>query len=63
MRLRRLREAQGISIETLAQKAGVSARQLIRVEHGTPSPTVTWVLTIATALDVHPAELFRDASN
>ncbi|HWC35947.1 MAG TPA: helix-turn-helix transcriptional regulator [Mycobacteriales bacterium] len=61
MRLRRLREAQGLSIETLAEKAGVSARQLIRVEHGTTSATVTWVLMIAEALGVHPADLFRDS--
>lgn len=60
MRLRRHREAKSMSIDMLADLAGVAARQLIRVEHGKASPSVLWILDIASALDVAPSELFRD---
>jgi transcriptional regulator with XRE-family HTH domain len=59
MRLRRIREEAGLSIEALAHDAGVAPRQLIRVEHGTASPTVTWVLRVADALGVSPAVFFE----
>jgi len=60
MRLRRLREARGLSIDELANAGHLSARQLIRVEHGKASPSVLWILDVAGALGVDPTELFRD---
>ena len=60
MRLRRTREAAGLSIDDLAHRAGLSPRQVIRVEHGRASPSVLWILDIADALDVDPAVLFAD---
>lgn len=62
LRLRRHREARGLSIDELAHAAGVSGRQLIRVEHGRASPSVLWILDIAETLGVHPAELFTDGA-
>ena len=47
-----------MSLDTLANAAGVAPRQLIRVEHGTASPSVTWVMRVADALGVPPARLF-----
>jgi len=60
MRLRKLREFRGLSIDDLAHAAGLSPRQLIRVEHGRASPSVLWVLDIADALGVEPCDLFSD---
>ncbi len=60
MRLRRLREHRGLSIDELANAGNLSSRQLIRVEHGKASPSVLWILDVAAALQVEPSELFRD---
>jgi transcriptional regulator with XRE-family HTH domain len=60
MRLRRHREARGLSIDALADAAGVASRQLIRVEHGKASASVLWILDVARALDLDPGELFHD---
>jgi transcriptional regulator with XRE-family HTH domain len=59
-RLRELREQQGLTIEALADQAGVGARQIARVEAGRASPSLLWLLDVATGLGLEPAELLPD---
>jgi transcriptional regulator with XRE-family HTH domain len=63
LRLRQIRESKGLSRDELAHAAGVAARQLTRVEHGNASPSVTWLLDVCVALDLHPGELFSTVVN
>lgn len=55
--LRRLREAQDASQESLAHRAGITASSLHRIEIGQASPAWSTVRAIAGALDVTMAEL------
>lgn len=52
------RERAGLSMRQLAQASGTHASQLSRIERGIAGPSDTWKLSIATALDVSPDELF-----
>lgn len=60
VRIRGLREAQGLSLEDLAHRAGIGVRQLARVENGRGSPSVIWLFSLATGLGTHPAQLLID---
>ena len=56
--VRKLREARGWSIETLAQKAGMSAKTVGRIERGkTEDPRATTFSRLARALGVAEAEI------
>jgi len=55
--LRRLREAQGLSQEATAQRAGISLNSYSRIERGNAAPAWATVQRIADALDVSMAEL------
>ncbi len=57
--LRRLRQAQDLTQEELADRAGLSARYIGAVERGDASARITIVGRIAEALGVEPAELIR----
>ncbi len=60
--IRARRKAQGWSVETLADRAKLSPRQLYRVEAlETRSPGLEFLEKIAGALDSTLAELFIDA--
>lgn len=57
-RLRQERENAGLTLEELAERAGVSVRQLARVEAGRASPSLLWLLGVADGLGVDPRSLF-----
>ena len=53
---KRLRKAKGISQENLAVEADVDYQQIYRIEHGKINTTISTILSIAKALDIHPKE-------
>jgi len=55
--LRRLREAQGVSLAELARRAGVSRRYLTEAEGGRANLSVELLLRLAEALAVRPETL------
>lgn len=58
-RVRRLREAKGLSLRELARSAGVSAPMLSQVERGETSPTLALATKIAGGLDLTLSRLLR----
>ncbi|HYZ94035.1 MAG TPA: XRE family transcriptional regulator [Actinomycetota bacterium] len=58
-RVRRLREAKGLSLRELARTAGVSAPMLSQVERGETSPTLAVATKIAGGLDLTLSRLLR----
>ncbi|MGH2758875.1 MAG: helix-turn-helix domain-containing protein [Actinomycetota bacterium] len=58
-RVRRLREATGLSLRELARAAGVSAPMLSQVERGETSPTLSVAAKIAGGLDLTLSRLLR----
>ncbi len=59
-RIRSLRSAQGLSLEALAARSGVSRSMLSLIERGETSPTAVVLDRIATGLGVVLASLFED---
>ncbi len=59
--IRRLRQAQRLSIEALAFKAGVTSAHLSRMERGHGNPTWVTLRGVAGALGVTVAQLARAA--
>lgn len=57
-RLRELREAQGISMRTLASRSGLSANALSMIERGKTSPSVSTLYKLAAALGVSITSFF-----
>jgi transcriptional regulator with XRE-family HTH domain len=57
LRLRSLREAQGLSIQDLAKMAGVSSAAISYAERGRRKPNYIWLCKVAKALDVTLDEL------
>jgi transcriptional regulator with XRE-family HTH domain len=57
--VRRLREQRGLTQAQLAEAAELSSTYLGIIERGENVPTLTVILQIAAALDLHPVELFR----
>ncbi|PYN78398.1 MAG: hypothetical protein DMD96_21215 [Candidatus Rokuibacteriota bacterium] len=57
VRLRRIRERQGLTQEALAQKSGVSRAYLSRLEMGRHDPPLSRLRKIAKALRVKVSEL------
>ena len=60
--IRGLREDRGWTQAQLAEAAGLSSTYLGILERGENVPTLSVVLQIADALELHPKELFRDYS-
>jgi transcriptional regulator with XRE-family HTH domain len=58
-RVRRLREAKGLSLRDLAREAAVSAPMLSQVERGETSPTLTVATKIAAGLGLTLSQLLR----
>jgi transcriptional regulator with XRE-family HTH domain len=59
--LRKTREAQGLSRESLAGRAGISLRSLERIEAGKVNPHRATLHVLAAVLGVSPDEL-REAA-
>lgn len=58
--LRALRENQSISARQLAEKSGISAAMISRIESGQVSPSISTMTSLSNALDVPFVSLFRD---
>ena len=58
--VRRFRLAKGLTIESLAQDAGVSYSYLGEIEPGLRNPTLAVVDALATSLSIEPDLLLRD---
>jgi transcriptional regulator with XRE-family HTH domain len=58
-RIRALREAMGLSLRDLGERAGVSAPMLSQVERGETSPTIATAGRIAGGLDLSLSQLLR----
>lgn len=56
-RLREHRLGAGLTLEDLAERAGVSYRHLSDAEHGLVNPSLLWVRDVASALGAHPGTL------
>lgn len=56
-RLRQARKERGLSQQGLAERAGISASFIARIEQGRGYPSVTNVFTLAGALGVEPSRL------
>jgi transcriptional regulator with XRE-family HTH domain len=59
--IRRLRDAQGLSLRALGEATGFSASFLSQVENGQASPSIASMERIAIALGVTLAEFFMEA--
>ena len=59
--LRKLRVRKRLSLHRLAERSGVSAAAIHRIEHGGMVPTVSTLLKIATALE-RPLSYFTDGA-
>jgi len=60
--VRRLREARGLTVRAVAERAGFSASFLSQVENAQASPSISSMERIASALDVTLGEFFQAAS-
>lgn len=60
-RLRTLRSARGITLEETAARAGMSARQVQRVEAGAVDPRLSALMGLAAALEVSFAALLLES--
>lgn len=58
--LRRLRVERGISQDDLALSAGVERAYVGYLERGARNPTIMTLEKIATALEIHIGQLFRE---
>jgi transcriptional regulator with XRE-family HTH domain len=61
-RVRELRDAQGFSLDALAERSGVSRSTISLIERGQSSPTATVLDKLATALAVTLASLFEESA-
>lgn len=62
-RLRRLRQARGLSQETFALEVGLDRSYIGGIERGERNVSLENICLIAVALGVPPAELFADWPN
>jgi len=60
-RIREIREAAGLSVDEVAERAGTSGTQIRRLETGTRRLTVDWMQRLAEALECSPADLIATA--
>lgn len=57
-RVREIRKGQAMTMEQLAEKTGLSYRQVSRVELGEVNPKLSTICALAEGLGVEVAELF-----
>lgn len=60
IRLKLLRKKLGITLEVLAEKAGMTKSYLSKVERGLNTPSIASALKLARALNVNVEELFSE---
>ena len=60
MRLRQLRHESGMTLETLAERAGLTKSYLSKVERGNSTPSISLAIKIATVLGVDVETLFGE---
>jgi transcriptional regulator with XRE-family HTH domain len=60
VRIKALRERRGLSIEELAQKTGIVADKLLRIENDQEQPIIANLVLLSKALGVNVADIFRD---
>jgi transcriptional regulator with XRE-family HTH domain len=60
--LRQEREKRGLSMNRVAQRAGVSQQAVSYIERGKRSPTLETLLRIAAAIDIDFVEVIQKAS-
>ncbi len=63
IQLRRFRQANGLSLRKLAQKADVHYVSLVRLEAGQFDPRLSTLYKLAKALDVTVAELLGETTS
>jgi transcriptional regulator with XRE-family HTH domain len=56
-RIREIRKSKGLTLQQVGDRAGTTAQTIGRLETGMRKLSVDWIRTIATALEVDPAEL------
>lgn len=56
--IRRRREAQGLTLEQLADRAGLTPNYIGTIENGKRDPSLSTVMALSTGLRISPAELF-----
>ncbi len=61
--IRRIRKSRGITLQTLAQRSGLSKGYLSKVEHGLKAPPVSTLSRIARAMGVEMADFFERESS
>lgn len=61
-KLRALRHAKGLTLEQLAEAAGTSHQQILRLERGERRLTVDWMVRLAGPLGLEPKDLLPDAA-
>ena len=61
-RVRELRDAQGFSLDALAERSGVSRSNISLIERGQSSPTAAVLDKLAAGLSVTLASLFEDSA-
>ena len=57
--LRAARKARKIGVSKLAEKVGIGAKHLGRIERGEKSPSFELIIALANALGVSPSEFFE----
>lgn len=60
MRLRKVREAMGLTQKVVAERAGISMSMISQFELGRIAPSLATLLRLASAVGVKPAELLAD---
>jgi len=60
-RVRRFRTDEGLTLQDLGERAGVSASTIHKIENGQTVPTISVLLKVANGLRRPPAELFEGA--
>ena len=58
-RIRALRAEQGLTLQVVAGRTGLSSSMVSMVERGRTSPSIGTLIAIASALGVHMSELFE----
>ncbi len=59
VRIRGLRAEQGLTLQAVADRTGLSSSMVSMVERGRTSPSIGTLIAIASALGVHMSELFE----